>query len=370
MRTLIFGAVKQAERVLTALDRRNIRVLPWHYYEPTPGYALQKLGRDVTERVFLGFDRVGLHVMPKHFYTPIADYAWLRQRPEVWQGRASLTGVEWDLDAQVEWLRTVCEPYLDEVAGLQFYADITASGAGPGYEPIEAQVLHCYIRAATPARVVEVGGGATTAVMLHATEFNARDGKPPTQITTMEPYPSAWLKARKDLTLVPTGAEEAPLAIFDQLEAGDLLFVDSSHAVKLGSEVVRLCHEIIPRLPAGVTIHFHDIFLPYLYPREALTDYWAPQETSLLLALMTENPRLSVLCCQAALHYDRLPDVTAILPDYRPQASHHGLAAGDRFRTHFPKSLWLQTVEPAGPAAMSGHQRAADAESVTSGSPA
>jgi hypothetical protein len=68
------------------------------------------------------------------------------------------------------------------------------------------------------------------------------------------------------------------------MEAGDLLFIDSSHAVKTGSEVLRIYLEIIPGLPAGVYVHVHDINLPYLYSRDALSAYYASQETALCAA--------------------------------------------------------------------------------------
>jgi hypothetical protein len=87
------------------------------------------------------------------------------------------------------------------------------------------------------------------------------------------------------------------------LSAGDLLFIDSTHAVKVGSDVVRIYLEIIPHLPAGIFLHIHDVYLPYAYPRDVFSmPYWW-QETGLLIALLTNNPRLSVLTCLSALHY-------------------------------------------------------------------
>jgi hypothetical protein len=121
------------------------------------------------------------------------------------------------------------------------------------------------------------------------------------------------------------------------------LFIDSSHAVKTGSEVLRIYLDIIPALPAGVHIHIHDINLPYEYSRDALSSYYASQETALLLALLTDNPRLSVQACLSALHYDRAEQMHALLPDYLPQANQDGLPAPDAGPAHFPSSIWLLT---------------------------
>jgi hypothetical protein len=134
-----------------------------------------------------------------------------------------------------------------------------------------------------------------------------------------------------------------PLDLFDTLQAGDLLFIDSSHAVKTGSDVVRIYLEIIPRLAAGVTVHIHDIYLPYVYPRDALLSFFEWQETVLLAALLTGNPHLEVLACLSALHYGQPANLAALLPDYQPQANDQGLAVPAAPQGYFPSSFWMRT---------------------------
>src|SRR5438876_759449 len=101
-------------------------------------------------KIFLMLDRLGVHILPKHYYTPIPDYHWLRQHPEAWMGRAPLTGVGWNLDQQVEWLGHICSPYYHEVAGLKWCQEASQKAFGPGFGPIESQVLHCFIRSQAP----------------------------------------------------------------------------------------------------------------------------------------------------------------------------------------------------------------------------
>jgi len=163
-------------------------------------------------------------------------------------------------------------------------------------------------------------------------------------VATIEPFPGRCLSGLKGIHLISKRVQELELSFFDRLEAGDLLFIDSSHAVKTGSDVLFLYLEVIPRLRAGVVIHIHDIGLPYVYPRDVLSHFHAWQETALLVALLQGNQHLRVLCCLSALHYDRRAEMARILPDYRPQIeTGEGLAEADP-QGHFPSSIWLATA--------------------------
>jgi hypothetical protein len=149
------------------------------------------------------------------------------------------------------------------------------------------------------------------------------------------------LKSCSDIELVPRPAQAVAPEFFDKLERNDILFVDSSHVVQVGSDVNYLVLEILPRLAAGVIVHFHDIYLPYDYPRTFLDQLVFPLETSLVRAFMINNPAVRVLACMSLLHYDRSDALRRIFPDYEPQENDEGLAIDGGGR-HFPSSLWLQ----------------------------
>jgi hypothetical protein len=302
---------------------------------------MKTLLKNQSFKAFMALDRVGVHVLPKHFYTPIADHDWLRNNRAAWIDRASLTGVHWDLDQQLAWLREIATPYYGEVAGLGFFESLARYGSGFG--PIESQVLHCAVRSLAPPRIVEIGSGASTACMLHAIELNKADGKPESQVTCIEPFPKPQFRNVGNVDHIQELCQTVPSAVFAELRDGDLLFIDSSHAVKTGSDVIRIYLDIVPKLPPGVHIHIHDIYLPYVYPRRALLDYFGWQETSLVLALLTGNAHLAVQCCLAALHYDRTEELQALLTDYRPQRNDAGLMIEGDDALHFPSSLWLRT---------------------------
>lgn len=289
-------------------------------------------------------DRAGLHVMPKHYYTPIPDCSWLKDNEALWTGRSSLAGIHWDLAQQFAWLKDVCQPYYSEVAGLKSYNSFTQNGSGPGYGEIESQVLHCFVRRYAPAHIIEIGSGVSTMCMLEAAGLNRREGRCVPQITCVEPFPSRSLRDRKEVELIPQFCQQVPLPLFERLSAGDLLFIDSTHAVKVGSDVMRIYLEIIPHLPAGIFLHIHDVYLPYAYPRDVFSmPYWW-QETALLMALLVNNPRLSVLTCLSALHYDYAEEMRKLLTDYRPAPNREGLAVSPSAPGHFPASIWLKTA--------------------------
>lgn len=283
-----------------------------------------------------GLEVAGVHVLPRHFYSPVADRRWLRANPLLWRGPAPLVGVDWDLDEQMGWLAAVCADHVGEVAGFGFLADMARQDIPFRYGLIEAQVLHCFVRHARPGRIVEVGSGASTAIMAAAARANAS----PMPIVAVDPYAGTGVGRLKEVELVRAGALEADDAVFARLGEGDLLFIDSSHALKTGSELARLYLDIITRLARGVIVHVHDIYLPYLYSPWVLEDLWDWQETSLLLALLTGNTQLSVLCAQSALHHARAEQLAQILPDYVPLPTPDGIVA--RGATgHFPSSTWL-----------------------------
>jgi len=304
---------------------------------------MRHLLKALSTRMFFLFDRMGLHVLPKHYYLPVPDYAWLKRNKKLWTGRASLAGVRWDLDEQLRWLQEVCRPHYKEVAGLGFYEAQAGRDWGPGYGQIESQALHCFIRTFAPRRITEIGSGLSTVCMLNAVRANTREGKTPSTITCIEPHPRRALRDCEGITLVEEYAQAVPSSRFTELQAGDLLFIDSSHTVKIGSEVIRIYLDVIPKLAPGVFIHIHDIYLPYLYPRHALTFYAGWQETALLLALMTGNNHLTPLCCLSALHYGRTAELKVLFSDYTPQENEDGLFREDPPRGHFPDSFWLRT---------------------------
>jgi predicted O-methyltransferase YrrM len=128
---------------------------------------------------------------------------------------------------------------------------------------LDAAAAYAIVRMTRPQRIVEVGSG-------HSTRFLARavaDGGLATHITAIDPAPRASI-ARLPVQHVAVRLQECPLSLFEPLAAGDILFIDSSHQVKPGSDVEFILDRVLARLAAGVRVHFHDIFLPDDYPAD------------------------------------------------------------------------------------------------------
>jgi predicted O-methyltransferase YrrM len=129
---------------------------------------------------------------------------------------------------------------------------------------LDAAMAYGMVRCHRPRRIVEVGGG-------HSTRFLARaiqDGGLECQLTVIDPAPRASLAGLPSLTLARTIVQAADPAIFEALRPGDMLLIDSSHVLMPGSDVDLLLNRVLPRLPGGILVHVHDIFLPDGYPAE------------------------------------------------------------------------------------------------------
>ncbi len=130
----------------------------------------------------------------------------------------------------------------------------------------DAICLHLMLRILHPKKIIEVGSGWSSAVTLDTNEFYMDNAL---QISFIEPYPFTLnhiLKGDERYELKECGLQEIKFEYFEQLEKGDILFIDSTHVSKIGSDVNYLLFEILPRLKKGVYIHFHDIFYPFEYP--------------------------------------------------------------------------------------------------------
>jgi len=131
-------------------------------------------------------------------------------------------------------------------------------------------------------------------VLAAALRENAERDQLPGKIISVDPQPERFPQNgwSKFVVQVPKAIQDVDLDFFRSLGDGDILFIDSSHVVSLGSDVVREYLEILPRLKPGVLVHVHDIFLPADYPRDAvLNRLWFWSEQYLLQAFLTFNPK-------------------------------------------------------------------------------
>ena len=127
---------------------------------------------------------------------------------------------------------------------------------------LDAAMAYVFVRSLAPRRIVEVGSGHSTRFTMRA----LRDAGLEAEVTAIDPAPRADI-SRLPLTLHRCPLQQAPLEPFDALASGDLVMIDSSHILMPGTDLDFFLGHLLPRLPSGVFLHFHDVFLPDPYPR-------------------------------------------------------------------------------------------------------
>jgi predicted O-methyltransferase YrrM len=252
---------------------------------------------------------MGVHAVPVHFYHPVPD---TRQLPEeTWSKRYDLTGVDLREETQLALLATFAR-YKPEYDELPF--DRVACGYyvnNGRFEHVDGEVLYSMIREFKPRRIFEIGPGYSTQLATLAASVNEAEGAPATRIVAIEPFPTHDVLQLKNIEIWEMPVEKIPLGKFDELQANDILFIDSSHVVRIGGDVVREYLELLPRLKPGVLVHCHDIHLPADYSREIVLGertFW--DEQYLLHAFLLFNSQYEILWASHYMHL-RHPDELA-----------------------------------------------------------
>jgi len=307
------------------------------------GRSARELGKIQFRKLFELGQRAGVDVSPRHFYSEVPDIRWMR-RTSGWRRPYTMAAVGGaELGRQLEFVRRCSSADVVSAAADVHERACQANGA-KGYGPIEAQFLYCFARSHRPARIIQIGAGVSTAVLLQA----AADAGYEPQLTCIDPYPTGYLKSLAGMDrirLIEAPAQEVALEELTDVHNGDLLFVDSTHTVRPGNEVNRIVLEALPRLEPGVFVHFHDITFPYDYSPGVLdADLFFWNETALLLAFLTCNPAFEIRAAFSMLHDGASDELHAIFPDYRPEKHDRGIAQRGGEGGHFPSSAYLQRV--------------------------
>jgi Methyltransferase domain len=252
-----------------------------------------------SKTLFEFTQRLGFHFTRNHFYSPIPDTRQLARNNKLWNTPSDMPGVNLNDDAQLNHLEQIFPAYKHE---LDFTVDKTPTPHeyylnNAEYGIVDASVLHCMIRHYHPRTVIEIGSGNSTYAAARAAIINHKENHP-TELVSIEPYPRATLtQGFSGLTRhIKNKVEDVPMDLFEQLQKNDILFIDSSHVVRTGNDVIYEYLEILPRLKPGVIVHIHDIFFPFDYPRKWVVEnraFWSEQY--LLQALLCHNNKFEVL---------------------------------------------------------------------------
>jgi hypothetical protein len=258
--------------------------------------------------LFLDWERHGFHVTPVHFYEPIPD---TRSLPEtLWNQPSELPGINMNDSIQLELLQTHFTKFRDEYNNLPVEPP---PGQKRPFRGVDALAAYCMIRHFQPELIVEVGSGWSSLVLSRAAAKNKNS-----TLICIDPFPSDVLRKGFPAlrSLIDKKIQDVDLKFFSQLGSGDVLFIDSSHTVKIGSDVNYLFLEVLPRLRPGVIVHVHDIFLPFEYRRDWVLDefrFWTEQY--ILQAFLTFNSDFEVLLANSYLNHQHQEDLRVAFPD-------------------------------------------------------
>ncbi len=257
--------------------------------------------------LFLKWQRHGFHVTPVHFYEPVPDTQSLPET--LWTQPSQLVGIDMNDSIQLELLRTHFTKLRDEYNNLPVEPP---PGKKRPFRGVDALVAYCMVRHFEPEAIVEIGSGWSSLVLGRAAAKNNNS-----VLSCIDPFPSNFV--RKGIpalgSLIEKQVQDIDLEFFTQLDADDILFIDSSHTVKIGGDVNYLFLEVLPRLKPGVIVHVHDIFLPFEYRRDWVVDefrFWTEQY--LLQAFLAFNSEFEVLLANSYLDHYHQQDLKAAFP--------------------------------------------------------
>ncbi len=254
-----------------------------------------------------------------HYYSPVPDNRALAQEParsRVWppQPRPAV-GVDWREQEQVALVHGFAEFADFELPDEPTDDPRDFHLANDMFSRLDAWMLQAMLRHLRPRNMIEVGCGWSS---LLSARVNREHLGGSMRFTCIEPYPPQFLEGGVHgiSALIPSRVEDLGFDPFSQLQAGDVLFIDTSHVVKTGGDVVFLFQEVVPRLASGVVVHVHDIFMPRDYPEEWVLSGRAWNEQYLVQAFLTFNSAFRVLLGSAWLSHCRPDVLESILPDY------------------------------------------------------
>jgi len=267
---------------------------------PTKGKR-EASGTENTSRLF---------VPPGHFYSPIADLEAVRKdEARIFDvERRPLPGIDLHEKDQLVLLQSLLEyfremPFDDSPRGHLRYGFVN-----PSYSYSDGIFLYSVIRHFRPERIIEVGSGYSSCLMLDVNDLFF-GGK--IECEFIDPYPQLLLSLLKEgdvqrIIQTPRRLQDVSVEKFGALKENDILFIDSTHVAKVGSDVNYLFFEVLPSLRAGVLVHIHDIFYPFEYPKSWVYEGRNWSEAYMLRAFLQYNDCFRIILFNTFLeHFHR-----------------------------------------------------------------
>ena len=235
---------------------------------------------------------------PGHYHSPIPSFHKIRNKEsKIFHTPRFIPSVDLNDPEQNKLLEEFkgfyneipFKPYKEE--GLRYYFE------NQFYSYSDAIFLYFMIRHVKPKRIIEVGSGHSSCVILDTNEIYFNNN---INCTFIEPFPERLLSLIKisdneNIELINQDVQDININIFRSLSENDILFVDSTHISKINSDVNYILFEILPTLKKGVYIHFHDIFYPFEYPKEWIFNGRSWNEAYMLRAFLQYNHSFKIV---------------------------------------------------------------------------
>lgn len=276
--------------------------------------ALRRRGFDDYPRSKAALLKAGVFPILNHYYEPKFDFSGAEFSDS---HERELQGIDFRLPEQLTFLKELSRASeLQEWLGEKGRStDGSFAIDNPAFTRGDAEVWYQIVRLRKPRRVVEVGSGYSTKILLKALEANSLEGAEfAGSITCIEPYEMPWLDS-SGVSLIRKPVESVGLEIFQQLSAGDILFIDSSHMIRPDGDVLYLFLEVLPALRPGVLVHVHDIFSPRNYPASWVTrehKFW--NEQYLFEAFISFNSSWRLVLTLNLLKHRHFSDLKSVAP--------------------------------------------------------
>ncbi len=251
--------------------------------------------KDYYYKYFPLWEKQGFHLLSNHYYSPVPE---IYKLPETfWDKVPETPGIDYSENKQIELLETFRESFVSEYSQIPLAETADPFQyhlIGGKFEAIDGYILYCMVRYLKPKRIIEIGSGDSTLLMAAAAQKNNNDAI----IRSIEPFPNEKLKKGfPGLTeVIAKKVQEVFPALFSELEPNDILFIDSSHVLKIDGDVKYEYAQILPKLKSGVIIHIHDIFLPKDYPKQFIYGLlFMFNEQYLVQTMLANNPNYEIL---------------------------------------------------------------------------
>jgi hypothetical protein len=257
-----------------------------------------------------------------HYYSPIVSVEDIRRREkEIWKDVAvdGIKGIQLNTGAQIELAKELSRYYTEIPFAQHKQDDRRYWFENNFYSYTDGIVLYSMMRHFKPQRIIEVGSGYSSALMMDVNELFFDNQ---ISLNFIEPYPDRLysLMTEKDrpiITVLEKPVQDVDLYFFEGLKKGDILFIDSSHVSKCASDVNFILFEILPVLNSGVVIHFHDVFYPFEYPKDWVFSGWNWNEDYFLKAFLMYNNAFSIKFFSNYLHLHHKDSFKAMPLSYK-----------------------------------------------------